>query len=478
MKRHILSGASLTLSLALLLFALIVYGCSTQTEQGRQGTLTAEEAQKIGVEAVVYGLPLVVMELTKVTSTNVPGPQPNAHAPINQFGNALKYPAASDHTVVRMNIDTLYSWAWLDLSKEPMVLSLPNTDGRYYMMPMLDAWTNVFASPGTRTTGNKAGDFAITGPGWKGSLPNGVKEIKSPTNMVWIIGRTQTNGPKDYAAVNALQRQYKLTPLSAFGKPYTQPPGVIDPAVDMKVGPADQLAKMNSTTFFKTLARLMVSNPPSAADAPVLAQLEKVGVVHGHDFVPSKLDPEVAKALDESVKLALEKLQAASKTWGKPVNGWNVPPTNVGDFGTDYNFRAVVAFIGLGANLPADAIYPFAFVDGDGKPLSGANRYVVHFDKGQTPPANAFWSLTMYDAQNFPVENPINRYTISSWMPIKYNADGSLDVCVQKDSPGTEKEANWLPAPAGDFSITMRVYHPKPAMLEGTWSPPPVKLVK
>jgi hypothetical protein len=478
MKRHILSGASLTLSLALLLFALIVYGCSTQTEQGRQGTLTAEEAQKIGVEAVVYGLPLVVMELTKVTSTNVPGPQPNAHAPINQFGNALKYPAASDHTVVRMNIDTLYSWAWLDLSKEPMVLSLPNTDGRYYMMPMLDAWTNVFASPGTRTTGNKAGDFAITGPGWKGSLPNGVKEIKSPTNMVWIIGRTQTNGPKDYAAVNALQRQYKLTPLSAFGKPYTQPPGVIDPAVDMKVGPADQLAKMNSTTFFKTLARLMVSNPPSAADAPVLAQLEKVGVVPGHDFVPSKLDPEVAKALDESVKLALEKLQAASKTWGKPVNGWNVPPTNVGDFGTDYNFRAVVAFIGLGANLPADAIYPFAFVDGDGKPLSGANRYVVHFDKGQTPPANAFWSLTMYDAQNFPVENPINRYTISSWMPIKYNADGSLDVCVQKDSPGTEKEANWLPAPAGDFSITMRVYHPKPAMLEGTWSPPPVKLVK
>ena len=472
MKRNILSGASLTLSLAL----LIVYGCSTQTKQGAQGTLTAEEAQKIGVGAVVYGLPLVVMELTKVTSTNVPGPQPNAHAPINQFGNALKYPAASDHTVVRMNIDTLYSWAWLDLSKEPMVLSLPNTHGRYYMMPMLDAWTNVFASPGTRTTGNKAGDFAISGPGWKGSLPNGVKELKAPTNMVWIIGRTQTDGPGDYAAVNALQKQYKLTPLSAFGKSYTPPPGVVDSAVDM-TPPADQLAKMDSTTFFKTLARVMAPNPPSAADAPILAQLAKIGVAPGQDFDPSKLDPEVAKALHESVRLALEKLQAASKTWGKPVNGWNVPPKNVGEFGTDYNFRAIVAFIGLGANLPADAIYPFAFVDGDGKPLSGANRYIVHFDKGQTPPANAFWSLTMYDAQNFPVDNPINRYTISSWMPIKYNADGSLDVYVQKDSPGTKKEANWLPAPAGDFSITMRVYHPKPAMLEGTWSPPPVKLV-
>jgi hypothetical protein len=438
----------------------------------------AEEAQEIGLEAVVYGLPLVVMELTKITSTNVPAPQPNAHAPINQFGNALEYPAASDHTVVRMNIDTLYSWAWLDLSKEPMVLSLPDTNGRYYMMPMLDAWTNVFASPGTRTTGNKAGDFAITGPGWKGSLPNGVKEIKAPTNMVWIIGRTQTDGPPDYAAVNALQKQYTLTPLSAFGKPYRPPPGVIDPAVNMSVGPADQLAKMHSTTFFQTLARLMVSNPPSAADGPVLAQLAKIGVVPGQDFDPSKLHPEVAKALDNSVRLALEKLQAASKTWGKSVNGWNVPPTNVGKFGTDYNFRAVVAFIGLGANLPADAIYPFAFVDGDGKPLSGANRYVVHFDKGQTPPANAFWSLTMYDAQNFPVDNPLNRYTISSWMPLKYNADGSLDVYVEKDSPGTQKEPNWLPAPGGDFSITMRVYHPKPAMLEGTWSPPAVKLVK
>ena len=175
------------------------------------------------------------------------------------------------------------------------------------------------------------------------------------------------------------------------------------------------------------------------------------------------------------MQVALEKLQAVAKTAGKPVNGWNIVPPTIGKFGTDYGFRAVVAFIGLGANLPADAIYPFAFVDGDGKPLHGANRYVVHFNKAQTPPANAFWSLTMYDAQSFPVENPINRYTISSWMPLTYNKDGSLDVYVQKDSPGKDKEANWLPAAAGDFSITMRVYWPKPAMLDGSWTPPPVQ---
>jgi hypothetical protein len=437
--------------------------------------LTPEEARAIGVEAVVFGCPLVVMDTTMRVSTNVRGPQPDAHAPVNQFGNMSRYPSASDHTVVRMNFDTLYSWAWLDLSREPIVLSVPDTHGRYYMMPMLDAWTNVFASPGTRTTGNQAGHFAVTGPGWEGTLPAGVNEIKSPTSIAWIIGRTQTNGPDDYAAVNALQAQYELRPLSAFGKPYTPPPGVVDPAIDMQVGPGEQVAKMDATTFLDRLARLMAANPPAAADAPALARFAKIGVVPGQGFDPSQLDPAAAKALESSVQLAVEKLQAAGKTWGQPVNGWSLPPMSVGNFGNDYGFRAVVTLIGLGANLPADAIYPFAFVDGDGKPLNGANRYTVHFDKGRTPPANAFWSLTLYDAQGFPVENPLDRHTISSWMSLKSNDDGSLDVYVQKDPPRKDHGSNWLPAPAGDFNLTMRVYDPKPEMLDGSWQPPPVK---
>jgi len=439
--------------------------------------LSVAEAQKIGVEAVVYGLPLVVMELTRRASTNVTGPQPNAHAPVNQFGNMTRFPAPSDRTVVRMNIDTLYTWAWLDLAKEPMVLSVPDTRGRYYMMPMLDAWTNIFASPGSRTTGNKAGNFAVIGPGWKGELPKGVKPIRSPTNVVWVIGRTKTDGPQDYAAVNALQAEFKLTPLSAFGKPYTPPPGVVDPTVDMKTGPVDQLAKMETATFFTMLARLMAANPPPKSDAPALALLAKIGVVPGKDFDPGKLDPAIAKALDKSVPIALEKLQAAAKKAGKPVNGWNIVPMTIGKFGKDYGLRAVVALVGLGANLAEDAIYPNAFVDSSGKPLSGASRYTVHFDKGQTPPANAFWSLTMYDAQSFLVANPINRYALSSWMPVKYNQDGSLDVYIQKESPSKEKEANWLPAAAGPFSITMRVYWPKPQMIKGTWIPPSVQRV-
>jgi hypothetical protein len=192
------------------------------------------------------------------------------------------------------------------------------------------------------------------------------------------------------------------------------------------------------------LLAMFVHAPGLAQEQSKLSAEEahKIGVVPGQDFDAGKLDPAVAKGLEQSVQIALETLQAAAKTAGKPVNGWYVPPMNVGEFGTDYGLRAVVALIGLGANLPADAIYPNAFVDGDGKPLSGAHRYVVHFDKGQTPSANAFWSMTMYDAQSFMVENPINRYDIAGWMPLKYHTDGSLDVYVQKGSPGKDKEAN------------------------------------
>jgi len=437
----------------------------------------ADEITKIGVDAVVYGLPIIIAELTKRVQTNVAAPEPNSHAPVNQIGNMAEYPPASNHDVVRLNVDTLYSFAFLDLTAEPIILSVPNTNGRYYLMPLLDAWTNVFASPGKRTTGTKAANFIITGPGWTGDVPKGMTEYKAPTNLVMIAGRTQANGPADYPAVRAIQKQYKVTPLSAWGKPYAPPPGVVNPGVDMSP-PSEQVGKMSAADFFKLLAAMLKANPPPAADAPALAQFAKIGIVPGQDFDAAKLDPFVAKALEPSVKTALAKLQAAGKTLGKPVNGWNSLPMNLADFGTDYGTRAVVALIGFGANLPADAVYPSAFTDGDGKPLDGANKYVLHFDKGQTPPANAFWSLTMYDAQSFFVENPINRYNIAAWMPLKYNKDGSLDIYIQRESPGKEKQANWLPAAEGSFSVTMRIYWPKPEALDGTWKPSPIAVAQ
>ncbi|MBE2189775.1 MAG: DUF1254 domain-containing protein [Candidatus Kapabacteria bacterium] len=438
--------------------------------------ITPKEAEEIGIEGVVYGMPLVIMDLTKQVTTNVVSPQPNAHAPINQFGNMAEFPPASDHSVVRMNVDTKYSWAWLDLSDGPMVLSVPDTDGKYYLMPMLDAWTNVFASPGARTTGTKAGNFVITGPKWSGDTPEGMEVYKSPTSMVWIIGRTQTNGPADYAAVDKIQAGYKITPLSSWGKPYTAPAGVVDPKINMDP-PVKQLEAMSTTEFFNKLTQLMAKNQAYSYDAPILEKLAKIGVVPGEKFDISKLDPAVAKALEKVVPTALAKLTEGAKDMSRPVEGWVVAPPKIGDAGTDYGLRGAVALIGLGANIAADAIYPNAYTDSENQPLNGANNYVLHFDKGETPPTKAFWSLTMYNAQSFFVENPINRYNISAWMPLKYNADGSLDIYIQKDSPGKDKESNWLPAAAGDFSVTLRVYWPKESMIDGSWKTPGIKKV-
>lgn len=436
-----------------------------------------EEAATIGVEAVIYGLPLILSDLTAKAQTNVVVPQLDAHAPVNQFGHMAKYPGAADKDIVRMNVDTLSSFAILDLAKEPLILSVPDTHGRYYLMPLIDAWTNVFASPGKRTTGTTAGQFAITGPNWAGTLPKGITEYKSPTNFVMIGGRTQANGPSDYNAVHAIQAQYKLTPLSAWRKPYRPTPGHVDPTVDMSP-PTEQVEKMSSAAYFTRLAALLKSTPPPAADAAALAKFAKIGIVPGKDFDIAKLDPAVAKGLENSVRTTLTILHATAKETGKSVNGWNQLPKNIGKFGTDYSTRAVIALSGFGANLVEDAVYPSAFVDADGKPLNGANKYTLHYDKGQTPPASAFWSLTTYNAQSSLVDNPINRYSVAAWMPLKYNRDGSLDVYIQRESPGKDKEANWLPAADGEFSVTNRIYWPKPSVLDGSWKSPPIVKVR
>lgn len=461
----------------LALVTVIIAGCSQKPNAAAVAAAKEKAALEAGIEAVAYGFPLVIMDATRRKGTNVAAPEAMS-APVNQFANLTAYPDASFKDVVRANVDTLYSSAWLDLSKEPIVLSVPDTHGRYYLMPMIDAWTNIFASPGKRTTGTRAGNFAITGPGWSGALPKGVQELKSPTSMVWIIGRTQTNGPKDYAAVHAIQKQYRLVPLSSFGKPYKPPASQIDPTVDMKKAPVEAVAAMGTTNFFNAMAMLLKDNPPPAADASVLEKLAKLGIVPGEKFDPSRLDPAVAKGLENALPAALEKLTAASKQSGTPVNGWRVTPMTLGNFGTDYGVRAVVALVGLGANLPADAIYPTTYVDGDDKALDGANKYVLHFDKGLEPPVQAFWSVTMYDPDSFFVANPINRYAVASWMSFKRNSDGSLDLYIQHDSPGKDKEANWLPAPAGGFNVTLRMYWPNekaPSIIDGSWKPPAIR---
>ncbi|MGH7380799.1 MAG: DUF1254 domain-containing protein [Candidatus Methylomirabilales bacterium] len=442
-------------------------------------TLTEDEAAQLGTEAYIYGYPLVTMELTRRVLTNAAAPDGKL-APIGQFARLRSYPTPADKEVTAPNADTLYTLAWLDLAKEPWVLSIPDARDRYYLMPMLSGWTDVFQVPGKRTTGTKAQTYAITGPGWKGTLPGGVKEYKSPTSMVWILGRIYCTGtPEDYKAVHALQDEFKLVPLSSYGKPYTPPPGRVDPNVDMKTAVREQVNRMSAGEYFKLLAALMKDNPPAKADAPMVANMAKIGIVPGQDFDIGKGDPAVQKGLQGAPKAGIEKIMAHFKTAGTEVNGWTLT-TKTGIYGTEYLQRALITAIGLGANRPQDAVYPTSEVDVEGKPYDGANKYVMHFAKGQTPPVRGFWSLTMYDGQYFFVPNPLNRYTLSSRSKFNYNKDGSLDLYIQKDSPGKDKEANWLPAPAGKFILMLRLYWPRekpPSIIDGTWKPPAVKQV-
>ncbi len=441
-----------------------------------------KEAVSAATDAYIYGYPLVTMDMTRKQFTNVASPDA-AHAPMGQILKLRTYPAVDNHAVTAPNADTLYTTTWLDVSREPWIFSVPNMGDRYYLLPMLDGWTNVFQVPGKRTTGGKPQKYAITGPGWSGKLPDGVTEFKAPTGMVWILGRIYCTGtPDDYKAVHALQDKFELVPLSSYGKTYTPLPAEVDTNFDMKTGIRDQVDAMDVDSYFKYLALLMKTNPPAAEDAPMVAKMATIGLVPGQDFDPSKLSAFDREAIKAVPKVAQVKIMEYFKQAAEPVNGWTYLTKNIGVYGTDYIQRALVTAIGLGANRPLDAVYPTSQKDGAGSEYDGASKkYVMHFNKGEMPPVNGFWSLTMYDASYFFVPNPLNRYTLSQRNKFVANADGSVDLYIQADSPGKAKEANWLPAPKDKFIPMLRLYWPKdtpPSLLDGTWKPPAISEVK
>jgi hypothetical protein len=436
--------------------------------------LTEDEAHTLGVNAYLYFYPLVTMDITRLQLTNQqPGPG-SLGGPMNRFANIEAFPAADMRVVVRPNFDTLYSSGWLDLTKEPVVVSAPDTAGRYYLLPMLDMWTNVFASPGWRTTDTGAGNFLVTPPGWSGSAPAEFTRIDAPTPYVWIIGRTKTDGPADYDAVHKIQAGYKITPLSQWGREPVAPVVKIDPSIDMNTPPKIQVDTMAADKFFAYAAELLKLQPPHVTDQPIIAQLKRAGFEVGKSFDLDKADPAVKQAFERTPEDAQKLMSWKMPTLSRVANGWGMNTDTMGVYGNYYLKRALVAQLGLGANLPEDAIYPLNLADSDGHPLDGANDYSIHFDKGQIPPVQAFWSITLYDNDGFQVANPLNRFAVSSWMPFKFNADGSLDLYFQNQSPGADKEANWLPAPKGPYNLTMRLYAPKSDALTGKWNPPPV----
>ena len=445
--------------------------------------ITEQEARAIATDAYIYFYPLVTIDITRKQLINTEAGK-GFGGPMNAFTNIKAYPTADLKAVVRPNFDTLYSSAFLDLTKEPVVVSVPDTAGRYYLLPMLDMWSDVFASPGWRTTGTAAANYLVAPPGWRPDLrdrfideyklPKETQLINAPTPYVWIIGRTKTDGPPDYDAVNKIQAGLKITSLSEWGTAAKAAEQKIDPSIDMKTPPKIQVDTMQGGAYFSYAAELLKLQPPHVTDEPILAQMKRIGIEPGKSFDIARLDPAVRKAIEGAPEAAQKLMEWKTPSLARVANHWSMNTDTMGVYGNYYLKRAIVTQFGLGANLPEDAIYPLNLGDETARPLDGANKYTIHFEKDATPPVNAFWSITLYDPEGFQVANSLSRFAVSSWMPFKYNPDGSLDLYFQNENPGNGKEANWLPAPKGAFNLTMRLYAPKSEALTGKWNPPPI----
>ena len=405
------------------------------------------------------------------------------HAPMGSFLNVKRYPPADYRGVSAPNADTLYSIVWMDLDKEPWVFTYPDMGARFFLFPIYSLWMPVVAVPGSRTMGGAGRSVLLAGPGWDGDVPAGMTRVDVPSRYALILGRTYATGTDaDYAAVNALQDAYAARPLSAVGKAdyvYEVPPVDQNPGYSMTAKPQEVILGFGTEGYFDRLATLMCHDaPPAADDAPMLAEMAKIGVEPCKDFDPAALGPDVATALETLPQDALAYLGAHKDGMGTVKNGW-IFTRGLGAYGTDYDKRALVAAFGWPANLQDDAVYPYTEVDSKGETLTGAHKYTLTFPKGQEPPVNGFWSITMYQVDQgwWFVPNALDKFTVSPRNDLVANADGSVTLYFQTESPGKDQQANWLPAPKGAFLPMLRMYWPKdtaPSILDDSWTPPQI----
>lgn len=457
-----------SLAMGVAALTLFLSACNAPTQEATPDPATVKKTIQA---AYIYGLPLVIMDISRQQMADTANR--DVYAAPNTIRHKSAFPDATFRSVVRPNADTYYSIAWFDLKAEAVVLSVPSSGGRYYMLPMMDMYSNVFAAPGTRTTGNDAKVFLLTGPGYTGEVPAGMEAIPSPTNGVWLIGRTQVNSKEDgEQVVIPFQQGWKTAPLSHWlaGTTPPQAPSTNSPKGD----PNTVVKNMSATEYFTYLNTLLAEYPAPAADSAALRAFAPLGIGAGLTFDAAALNGFPADSVQSAIDAIYTQFEAGFAAGGQLINGWNPGRPVIGTYGTDYLNRALVALFGLGANLREDAVYPSCSQDANGQPLDGNNSYSITFPAGSTPPAKAFWSLTMYDAEGFFIDNPINRYAIGDRSGLKPNADGSITIYIQHASPGKDKEANWLPSPKGAFNLLMRVYWPGESMLNGTWTPPAV----
>ena len=420
-------------------------------------------AQELLEQAYLYAFPLVLMDATRKVSTNTETPN-GTRAPINQFIHAEKLADAASRAVVTPNVDTIYTQAFLDVGAEPMLYGVPQTD-RFFNVQVLDAWTNtaaVLEAPGL---------YAITRSDWQGELPEGVQRINVPTNRVWTIARIVLSGQEDLPNVRAIQDRMQLMPLSAYQMDsWTAPAGTYDPAYDFV--PVQHVLALSPQEFFDTANQLMETNPPAAADAPVLRELAALHVGPGEKFDDKALGLFSGLRWKLMLLQLKGKLKAEAANYAQQMGQWIYYGDPIGDFGTAYTYRAMVALMGLGANTTDIAIYPKTDVDSTGAVLTGKKTYTLHIEAEPPTKEKGFWSVTAYGEDDFLIDNAIDRYCVNDRSGLHRNPDGSIDIILSKEAP--EDTTNWLPVGEGDFHLFLRIYKPDTAALEG-WQPPVVR---
>ena len=451
-------------SLATLLTMLILLSCGLTSVCIAEPT-DADTVWELVSDAYIYAFPLVLTDATKTLSTNTDG-SITGRAPINQINHAKKLADASFRTVVSPNVDTLYSQAWLDISAEPVIYVLPEAD-RFCNVQLLDAWTN------TAAVLDKAGAYAIALPSWEGELPEGVTRVDVPTATVWTIARIVLSGNEDLPNVYAIREQMRLLPLSAYleGGDYIAPAGTYDKENDFV--PVNKVLSMSPAEFFNTANVLMQINPSAEDDAKLLEKLAAINVGQGMTFDASILGADAAERWTQMLKGLRATLSAESVNYAQNLGQWIYFGRPIGDFGTAYTYRAMVALVGLGANTVDVAIYPKTDTDVTGAALTGEKTYTIHFETLPPTLEGGFWSVTAYNEENFLIDNPIDRYCINDRSAYRHNEDGTLDLVLSKEAP--EDTSNWLPVSDGEFHLFMRIYLPDMTALE-TWEAPVIRV--
>jgi hypothetical protein len=465
MRTRILRWAALASTLATLVAA------PSMAEEA----LGKGEAEQVAEEAFVYGFPLV-MNYAVLYEYFVDRSSPEYKAPFNQLYNTARVYTPKDTAIVTPNSDTPYSFVGMDLRAEPFVLCNPEIEkSRYFSVQLVDLYTFNYGYAGSRTTGNGAACHMVVGPGWKGEIPEGIAKVfRSESDFSLAIIRTQLFDPPDIENVKRIQAGYRAVPLSAFRNEPAPPaaPAIQWPKIDKQLADSDPFA------YLSFILQFCPALGPAEVEKPLRARFARIGIEAGKPF---RFAPERKAELETGMQRGIAKIKHEIEALGREENGWRVGTKGFGDrqaYGGNWALRAAAAMAGIYGNDAAEALYPLLASDGEGnKPDGSSNRYTLTFPAGQLPPANAFWSVTMYDGRTqLLVENPIDRYLINSpTLPeLKKGPDGSLTLYIQKDSPGPEREPNWLPAPAGPIYLVMRLYWPKQAALDGSWRPPAV----